>query len=74
MSNAQVLPGLDVGGLDLFNIGAGDVAGKDIVTGALGATFKPTLWQAIGIAAEVPLTNRKDVLDYRLTADWILRY
>ncbi len=74
MSSGTAIPGLPVGGLDLFNFGAGDVAGNDIVTCALGAKYKPTLWQEIGFAAEAPVTSREDVLDFRLTADWIIRY
>jgi hypothetical protein len=36
--------------------------------------YKPTTLSEVGIAWENPLTQRKDVLDNRLTIDFILRY
>ncbi len=63
-----------VEGLDLFNFGSTDVTGNDIVTGALGAKFKRTAHTEIGIAYEVPLTERRDIIENRFTFDWILRY
>ena len=74
VASGQRIPGLAIEGGDLFNLGSGDVAGNDIVTGALGVKMKPTALQEIGFAWEVPLTERRDVLEYRLTADWIVRY
>lgn len=66
------IPGVE--GLDFFNLGSSGVAGNDIVTGAFGFKIKPTVLQEIGIAWEVPLTERRDIIDNRLTADWIIRY
>ena len=66
------IPGVEGG--DLFNFGSTGVAGNDIVTGAIGAKAKPRPWTEVGIAWEFPLTDRRDVLDNRLTADWIIRY
>jgi len=66
------IPGVE--GLDFFNLGSSGVAGNDIVTGAFGFKVKPTVLQEIGIAWEFPLTERRDILDNRLTADWIIRY
>ncbi|MCA9247594.1 MAG: hypothetical protein KDA42_10775 [Planctomycetales bacterium] len=63
-----------VEGGDLFNLGSTDVAGNDIVTGAFGLKFKPRCNQELGVAWEVPLTDRRDLLDNRLTVDWIIRY
>ncbi|MCA9112433.1 MAG: hypothetical protein KDA52_20930, partial [Planctomycetaceae bacterium] len=63
-----------VEGLDLFNLGSVGVAGNDIVTGALGVKYKPTDNMEIGFAWEIPLTDRKDILQDRLTVDWIIRY
>ncbi len=63
-----------VEGGDLFNFGSTGVAGNDIVTGALGVKYKPSCNTEVGLAWEVPLTERRDVLDNRLTVDWILRY
>lgn len=66
------VPGVE--GLDLFNLGSTGVAGNDIVTGAFGVKCKPSCNSEIGLAWEVPLTDRKDVLENRLTLDWIVRY
>jgi hypothetical protein len=61
-------------GGDLFNFGTVGVAGNDIVTGAIGVKFKPSHHLELGVAWEVPLTERRDVLDNRLTVDCIFRY
>ena len=71
-SGAGGVPGLEGG--DLINLGSTGVAGNDIVTGAIGGKYKPTDYTEIGVAWEVPLTDRRDVLDNRLTVDWIIRY
>ena len=63
-----------VEGGDLFNFGSTGVAGNDIVTGAIGLKYKPSCNMELGLAREVPLTQRRDVLDNRLTVDWIVRY
>jgi hypothetical protein len=63
-----------VEGGDLFNFGSRGVAGNDIVTGAFGGKFKPSGNMEIGVAWELPLTERRDVLENRITADVILRY
>jgi hypothetical protein len=63
-----------VEGLDLINLGSVGVDGNDIVTGALGVKYKPTANTEIGFAWEVPLTDRRDILNDRFTIDWILRY
>lgn len=67
-----VVPGVEGG--DLFNLGSVGVAGNDIVTNAVGLKYKPNRHNELGVAFEYPLTERKDVLDNRLTVDWILRY
>lgn len=66
------VPGLE--GLDAFNLGSTGVAGNDIVTGAVGAKYKHSAYSEIGLAWEVPLTDRRDIIDNRLTVDWIIRY
>lgn len=63
-----------VEGGDLFNLGSTGVAGNDIVTGAFGLKFKPSVHLELGVCWEVPLTQRRDVLENRLTVDCILRY
>lgn len=66
------IPGVEGG--DLFNLGSTGVAGNDIVTGAVGIKLKPSAGMELGVAWEAPLTSRRDVLDNRLTVDWIFRY
>lgn len=63
-----------VEGIDLFNLGSRGVAGNDIVTGAVGVKYKPSGNTEIGIAWEMPLTDRRDILKDRFTFDWIIRY
>lgn len=63
-----------VEGGDLINLGSTGVAGNDIVTGAFGMKYKPSGHTEIGVAYENPLTDRRDVMDNRLTFDWIIRY
>lgn len=63
-----------VEGFDAFNLGSGGVDGNDIVTGAIGAKYKPSDKYEFGVAWEAPLTERRDVIDNRLTVDLILRY
>jgi len=68
-------PGLHtVEGGDLFNFGSTGVAGNDIVTNAVGVKLKRSKNRELGIAYEYPLTDRRDVLQSRLTVDWIFRY
>lgn len=63
-----------VEGGDLFNFGSTGVAGNDIVTNAIGIKFKRDRHRELGIAFEYPLTDRRDVIDNRITVDWIFRY
>jgi len=63
-----------VEGLDFFNLGSTGVDGNDIVTAAIGVKYKPSGNTEIGVAWEAPFTDRRDVLDDRLTVDWIIRY
>lgn len=71
-SGANGIPG--VSGGDLFNFGSTGVAGNNIVTAAFGAKYKPNRLTEIGVAWENPITERRDVLENRLTFDLILRY
>ena len=63
-----------VQGGSLFNLGGTGVAGDDIVTGALGVKVKPCCNREIGVAYETHLTDRRGILEERLTVDLILRY
>lgn len=60
----------DFEGLDFFNLGAADVDGNTLVTGALGARWRVGN-SAFGAAYEAPLTSREDLFDWRLTLDWV---
>ena len=71
-SGANGIPGVEGG--DLFNFGSTGVAGNNIVTGAFGLKYKPSGHTELGVAWELPLTERRDVLENRITFDWILRY
>lgn len=71
-SGAGGIPGVEGG--DLFNLGSTGVTGNDIVTGAFGVKYKPSNQMEVGLAWENPLTERRDVLENRLTVDVILRY
>ncbi|MFO0914286.1 MAG: hypothetical protein U0795_15105 [Pirellulales bacterium] len=73
MKSGTAFP-LPVEGGDLFNLGSVGVAGNDIVTQAFGTKIKPRNNMELGVAFEFPLTERRGVLDNRLTLDWILRY
>ena len=70
--NNTLLPGIEGG--DLFNFGSAGVEGNDIITQAVGIKYKRNRNRELGAAFEFPLTERKDVLEHRLTVDWILRY
>jgi hypothetical protein len=61
-------------GEDLVNFGSRGVSGHDFLSMAVGARFKLSeAWQ-FGIATEWPITGRKDITDFRLTIDTIIRY
>ncbi len=66
--------GAPVGGMDLFNLGSVGIAGQNTVTGAYGVKFKPAPNMELGIAYEIPYSNRRDILQNRLTVDFIIRY
>ncbi len=65
---------LGVGGQDLFNLPATNVAGNNLVTQNVGLKFKPRRNLEAGVAYEFPLTGFKDVIEDRVQLDLILRY
>lgn len=67
-------PLVGIGGLDLYNFGSAGVAGTDVVAGAVGLRYKLGLLGELGVAWEAPMSNRQDIMDNRITADWIIRY
>jgi hypothetical protein len=72
-NNSRVARG-NVEGLDLATLGASNVEGNDIVTGAVGFRYRVTDSADLGVAYERPLTERRDILRDRLTLDWIQRF
>lgn len=74
LASGRRLPGVNFEGGDLINLGAGDVAGNDIVTMAWGTRWKPCGNFETGAAIEIPVTDRRDLLSDRLYVDAILRY
>jgi hypothetical protein len=68
------LPGVNVEGGDLINLGAGDVAGNDFVSMAVGLAkvFSPHL--ILSGAWEFPVTGREDLFDNRVTVTLTWRY
>ena len=66
--------GVPVGGMDLFNLGSVGMAGQNTVTGAYGVKYKPASNVEIGVAYELPYSQRKDIMQDRLTVDLIVRY
>jgi hypothetical protein len=64
----------DIAGIDLLNLPAGNVAGTNVVTGVIGAKWKPSPHCEVGTGFEIPLTDRTDLLKNRLYADLIFRY
>ena len=58
----------------LINLGTSGVAGNHLVTFAVGAKAALGDRAEAGVAWEFPLTDRKDLIDNRLTVELILRY
>lgn len=73
MKSGEAFP-LPIEGVDLINLGSANVAGNDIVTGALGLKYKPTDIMEMGVAWETALTDRKGLLDDRIIVDWNIRF
>ncbi len=65
---------LGIEAADYTTLGAGNVDGHDLVTGAIGFRYKISEDVSIGAAWEIPLTSRKDTMQKRLTMDLVLRF
>jgi hypothetical protein len=61
-------------GLDLVNLPASGVAGRNVVTGAVGLKWKPRANMELGGGYEFPVTQNGDILRNRAYADLIIRY
>ena len=70
----KALPNLDFEGRDLFNFGGGGTSGDNTFTMAVGTRYKFNEHLQAGAAYEFPIGGHRDLIDYRLTFDIILRY
>lgn len=61
-------------GTDLFNIGATGVEGNDIVRSAIGMRYRFGCMNEAGVCWEVPVTDRRDLVESRLYVDLCLRF
>lgn len=61
-------------GRDLYNFGSQGVSGNNNVVIAPGFRYKFAEWAQMGTAVELPLNGRRDLLETRVTVDFILRY
>ena len=73
LSSANAFP-LPIEGGDLFNLGSPGITGNDLVTSAIGLKARPKRNVEAGLAWEFPVTERKGLMDNRLTLDFIIRY
>lgn len=73
MSSSNAFPA-PIGGQDIFNFGSPGIAGENLVTGAYGVKYKPATNMEIGIAYEIPYSDREDIIKDRLTVDLIVRF
>lgn len=65
---------IDQEGADLANIGGTGISGRDFVSIAPGFRYKFTERAQFGLATEFPLTNPRDLNNFRLLIDFIIRY
>ena len=70
----KAIPNLDFEGRDLFNFGGGGTSGDNTFTMAVGTRYKFNEHLQVGAAYEFPIGGHRDLIDYRLTFDLILRY
>lgn len=59
-------------GIDLFSIGGDDP--QPVVTFASGARYRINRNLIAGLVYEVPITDDKDIIDWRVTADLVIYY
>jgi hypothetical protein len=61
-------------GDDLINLGSAGVAGQTVMTLAVGARYRFSDTMSVGAAWEYPITSRKDLLQSRVTVDFVLNW
>jgi hypothetical protein len=64
---------IDQEGWDLVNLGARDAGGESVVTVAFGTRWRVFDDLDFGAAAELPVTDRHDIIGWRVTTDLIWR-
>jgi len=64
---------IDQEGWDLVNLGSKDVGGESVATVAFGARYRVVDTVDVGAVAEFPVTDRHDILGWRVTTDLIWR-
>ena len=75
VNDGSRLPIADEGG-DLFNLGASNSAGKNILTMGTGARYRITDSTDAGVIYQFPLDRGEGsgIFDWRVTADMIFRF
>jgi hypothetical protein len=64
---------IDQEGWDLVNLGSSDSGGESVATLAFGARYRVTDTVDVGAVGELPVTDRHDILGWRVTTDLIWR-
>jgi len=64
---------IDQEGWDLVNLGSTDSGGESVATLAFGARYRVIDTVDVGAVAEFPVTDRHDILGWRVTTDLIWR-
>jgi len=63
---------LDFEGIDLVNFGS--TAAGTVIAAAVGARYRLAKWLLLGVGYERPLTDREDLLDWRVYTDLIVHF
>ncbi len=71
-SDGDALP-VDFEGGDLINLGANDVAGNSVFSGAVGLAYKLSPRYQLGVTYEQPIGGREDLLDDRIWVALLMR-
>ena len=72
-SNGAALP-VDFEGGDLINLGATDVSGQTVISGALGGAYNFTDSLQLGVTYEWPWTSRQDLMENRVWVALLWRF
>lgn len=70
-SDGEELP-VDFEGGELINLGATDVSGNSVFTGAVGVRWRATPHVMLGASFEAPLGGREDLFDDRIVLDVLI--